>query len=180
MMFTTLGLAAKSKRGHFGILNENMKLCLKIWISAWKCGYLRNFSDLKSSSLSGENVSELITAGILRTDVVSDLDKLPEMPERQSNLRKSILWSVWSDAVLEFSLWLNRALVLCYLSFFWQMNKKNIKERHLHLSNHKKYKIFEKPRFVLAWCGLILTNAAFLRRIDTSRAITSCGSLSLY
>ena len=89
MMFTTLGLAAKSKRGHFGILNENMKpvlenvnFCLKMWISAQFLG---------SSSLSGENVSELITAGILRTDVVSDLDKLPEMPERQSNLRKSIL-----------------------------------------------------------------------------------------
>ena len=36
-------------------------------------------------------ISVLITAGILRTDAVSDLDKLSEMVQRQNNFTKSIL-----------------------------------------------------------------------------------------
>ena len=179
MMFTTLGLAAKSKRGHFGILNENMKLCLKIWISAWKCflGSQIFFSVWWKCFRINYGWYPENGCGLRLGQIARDA-RTSKQFEKKYPVMKST--SVWSDAVLEFSLWLNRALVLCYLSFFWQMNKKNFKERHLHLSNHKKYKIFEKPRFVLAWCGLILTNAAFLRRIDTSRAITSCGSLSLY
>ena len=154
-----------------------MNFCLKMWISAqflgsqiffsvwWKC-FRINYGWYPENGCG------------LRLGQIARDARTSKQFEKKYPVMKST--SVWSDAVLEFFLWLNRALVLCYLSFFWQMNKKNIKERHLHLSNHKKYKIFEKPRFVLARCGLILTNAAFLRRIDTSRAITSCGSLSLY
>ena len=107
-----------------------MNFCLKMWISAqflgsqiffsvwWKC-FRINYGWYPENGCG------------LRLGQIARDARTSKQFEKKYPVMKST--SVWSDAVLEFSLWLNRALVLCYLSFFSGKWTKKILKRDISI-----------------------------------------------